>query len=513
MKYDYLIIGAGISGISSALLLARFGFQVALVEQAPQPAPLIAGFVRDKVYYDAGFHYAGGLEEGGALDLHLRLLGVSEHLQKVPLATAAYDTVVVAQRGLNFSFPQGYAALRATLQERFPKQSQALDGYLSRVQETTRKLPYYHEQAPVRKLLREQSLSQVLDEFSITGDLRIILQVHCLLHGVSPAEIPFAIHAGVVDGYYASAQTFKGGGRALAAALAAALKRSGVDLFCRHRVEEIELSAAGALAGVRCANGVRLQASGCLATLHPQALLRLLPTGVFRPAYRHRLAALQESPSAEIVFLRRERQRGSTLGVRCERQQEGAGSESGIPLHDFWGRNFFFLPGPGKSMFDFTLPSSERLLYLNFSGLGGVYGGDGEGASGMTALLPAPSSKSAEQVVSAAAYRAEKQRTGELVRQRIAAQLPELASGLTVECVATGGTLRRINASPWGSLYGVKQMVGQFNPSPRTRLAGLLLAGQATAAPGLLGAITSALLAVGEIVGHERLAAMRGEHR
>jgi all-trans-retinol 13,14-reductase len=54
-------------------------------------------------------------------------------------------------------------------------------------------------------------------------------------------------------------------------------------------------------------------------------------------------------------------------------------------------------------------------------------------------------------------------------------------------------------------------MVGQFNPAPKTRLTNFYLAGQAVAAPGLLGAITSALLAVGEIVGHEKVQTLRSE--
>ena len=110
MKYDYLVIGAGVSGISSALLLARFGFKVAVVEQAARPAPLVEGFVRNNVYFETGFHYAGGLEDGGVLDLNLRLLGIAGHLQKVPFDFLAYDTIVQPESDFTFSFPQGYEA-------------------------------------------------------------------------------------------------------------------------------------------------------------------------------------------------------------------------------------------------------------------------------------------------------------------------------------------------------------------------------------------------------------------
>ncbi len=520
MKYDYVVIGAGVSGISSALLLARFGFKVAVLEQAARPAPLIDGFERNGVYFEGGFHYAGGLEKGGVLDRNLRLLGVADDLEAVGLNASAYDTVINPESGFKFSFPQGYAALQTVLQQRFPEQSLSLAAYLECIQAATEKLPYYNAETSLSPLrlaeLHEQSLKEVLDAFSFSGDLRDLLQVHCLLYGARPEEIPFAIHAGVVDGYYRSAATFKGGSRALVKALVRALRNCGVDLFCRHQVTEIELNSAGKIAGVVCADGEQLPTSACISTLHPQVMLKLLPDRVFRPVYRRRLNSMAETASADIVFLRCERQRGSTLGVRCERQR---GSVSGEPvdsfagkpanLHQFAGRNFFFLPPVAEDLLDFGLPLSQRLLYLNFSAAAG--GVDETFTCGLTAILPAFSEADELQNSSALSYAEQKVYTGEQVRQRIAELLPEIGAELKVECVATRKTLQRINLSPKGSLYGVKHQIGQFNPLSKTRLENLFLAGQAIAAPGLLGAITSALMAVGEIVGPEKMQALREE--
>jgi len=201
--------------------------------------------------------------------------------------------------------------------------------------------------------------------------------------------------------------------------------------------------------------------------------------------------------------------------VRCERKlrstlKEKADLSEGKSAkpHKFAGRNFFFLPPTTKDLLDFELPLSERLLYLNFSAAGGA---DETQECGLTAILPALSGAAESSDLSALPYAEQKVYTGEQVRQRITALLPELGGGLKVECVATRKTLQRINLSPKGSLYGVKHMVGRFNPAPKTRLEDFFLAGQAIAAPGLLGAITSALMAVGEIVGPEKMQTLRRE--
>ena len=68
MSYDYLIIGAGASGLTSALILAQEGYRVALIERSPYLAPLLRGFSRRGVYFDTGFHYSGGLGRGEILD-------------------------------------------------------------------------------------------------------------------------------------------------------------------------------------------------------------------------------------------------------------------------------------------------------------------------------------------------------------------------------------------------------------------------------------------------------------
>jgi all-trans-retinol 13,14-reductase len=55
--------------------------------------------------------------------------------------------------------------------------------------------------------------------------------------------------------------------------------------------------------------------------------------------------------------------------------------------------------------------------------------------------------------------------------------------------------------SPRGGLYGCQHTVSQFNPVPVTRISNLLLAGQSIIAPGLMGAMISAFLACGFLLG------------
>lgn len=60
------IIGGGLSGLSTALLLLQRGYSVCVLEQSHQLGGALTSFRREDFLFDAGFHYAGGVEQ----DLH-----------------------------------------------------------------------------------------------------------------------------------------------------------------------------------------------------------------------------------------------------------------------------------------------------------------------------------------------------------------------------------------------------------------------------------------------------------
>ena len=67
--------------------------------------------------------------------------------------------------------------------------------------------------------------------------------MHCLLHGVSPEDVSFEVHARIVASYYSSVHRIKGGGKSLAEALDARCTASGVDVLTGRTVKEVVLSS------------------------------------------------------------------------------------------------------------------------------------------------------------------------------------------------------------------------------------------------------------------------------
>ncbi|MCK4502704.1 MAG: FAD-dependent oxidoreductase, partial [Desulfuromonadales bacterium] len=131
MDYDAIIIGAGLAGLTSALLLARNGRKVLVVEQHHSPAPVVSGFERQGIYFDSGFHYAGGLGADGPLLPMLRYLGLADKLQLFPYDPTGFDSLRFADSGEEYCLPVGFANICNYLVEKFPAAATEIGIYLN----------------------------------------------------------------------------------------------------------------------------------------------------------------------------------------------------------------------------------------------------------------------------------------------------------------------------------------------------------------------------------------------
>ena len=82
-KYDDIVVGSGISGLTMALILGMNGRKVLLLEKEPRIGGSVARFYRKGVPFDIGFHFTGGLHEGGILHDILTALDLNEFIQPV----------------------------------------------------------------------------------------------------------------------------------------------------------------------------------------------------------------------------------------------------------------------------------------------------------------------------------------------------------------------------------------------------------------------------------------------
>src|SRR5690554_2658374 len=80
-------------GLVSSIILAKEGLKVCVLGKNNQYGGNLQTFVRDKVIFDTGVHYIGGLEKGQNLYQYFKYLGIIDGLRLKRMDKDAYDYI------------------------------------------------------------------------------------------------------------------------------------------------------------------------------------------------------------------------------------------------------------------------------------------------------------------------------------------------------------------------------------------------------------------------------------
>ncbi len=463
------IIGSGITGLTAALLLAKQGHEVEIFEAGPRPAPLLAGFRREGLLFDTGFHYGGGISHGGILRQWLQALGVAEHLE------------FLEEGGERFFFEDGSQtelrageALWPCVEKHFPGASLALQTLIQECDAILALSPYTNaalHSDPSLHLGHQKSTLAHIQASGLPQRLQSMLMARCLLYGTKPSQSAWEHYALVSGPYFHSCGSWKGGGEALVKVLLRLLRQYNVRVRCRSRVVGIEGQKGQGVQAVLLENGQRVPCDSCYFTGHPQQLQQLLPEGLLRPAFYTHIEDIPETLPVLMLFAKTTAfEAGQSIYVLTKEHEaepdsmfSTTGQESGL----------YMCTGHAKEGSD---DESLPLIALRF--------------------LPPHEAFNATDY---AKYKAQAvQDFVALAEQRC----PQLRGKWRVLDAATERSMQHWVVGSTGSLYGMQHRLQDMPLLSVTRLPRLFLAGQNILLPGVLGGIISAALAVGFSLGH-----------
>ncbi|TIH15788.1 NAD(P)/FAD-dependent oxidoreductase [Marinifilum sp. JC120] len=486
-SYDQIVVGAGISGMTSALLLAKQGHKVALVEAFPLLGPTVRGFSRQGVHFETGIHLIGGMGDGDPLDIYFKHLGIGDDLVKIPFNEEGCDCFRFEKSKHEICLPYGFERVCQTLHQAFPAEKHAIDQYLKRIKTIfdsssflNFKLDFNLESAAHDET---ESLKNYLDSISNNQELKDLLSCHALLYGTPPEQAMLSTHALVAGSYFRSSHTIEGGGKALVDAYQKQLKAHEVDVFCNKKAVRINYDKDKNFKSLLLDDGTKLRGKICIWSAHPAAMLRCVEEGAFRPIFRRRINELQETVSALILF-----------GI------------AETPIKALQGRNIYLWP---ESNYNEVLSGKTEMAdNAIFLSAGQTLGRDGK--QSVTAIMPYSFDKFSKWQDSKLTTRPQdyldfKAEIMADFEKQVLARCPELRGQVEFIDAATPLTLRDYCHSPYGSMYGAAHTISQYNPLPATKIKGLLLAGQSIIAPGVMGAVISAYLTCGFICGHQKI--------
>ena len=81
MKYNTIIIGGGLAGLTAGATLSKFGKKVLLLEQHHKPGGCATTFKRGEFIIEVRLHELSGLVEGGSLRRIFKMLEIDKKVE------------------------------------------------------------------------------------------------------------------------------------------------------------------------------------------------------------------------------------------------------------------------------------------------------------------------------------------------------------------------------------------------------------------------------------------------
>ena len=495
-KFDDIVVGSGVSGLTMALFLAMNGRKVLLLEKAPRLGGSLSVFYKEGVPFDTGFHFTGGLQEGGLFRHMLSALGLYDLVQPVFLPEDSANTFFLESENKTYEIPYGFRKMRERFKGYFPSEAAAIDKYFDKVLQVCAETP----SMDLRNLATNQhhidedfqTLQQVLDVLTGNSVLKALLSVFAMCYGVKPSEVSFANHSRICLGLYESVARIKGGGNALIEAFRQRFRDFDIEVSCATSIVEIA-DIRGQRAGRFVLNtGEEIECENCVFTIHPKEILKLLPEGVMSKAFVSRVSAYEASAGFFALF--------AILDPACRDDGPDTSIVSIFPHTDI---NLLLDPGYREGSALVLIRSTEEV--------------NGK----RTRIINTLETSSFEHVeawkdtrrgMRPQSYLDYKQERTEAIKKRIFKVFPDYRDNFRVVDAASVLTFRDYLNSPDGSAYGIKQKVGQYNLLGKLPLRNLFAAGQSSLLPGILGAMMSSFLVGRSIIKDEKYAEFVGRY-
>ena len=316
-RYDVIIIGSGIGGLTAGALLARAGKSVLLLEQHDRPGGYAHGFKRKRYQFDSGVHLTSGCglhgyRGGQVIRKVLQAVDCYQDMEFIavdPFCHAVYP-------GLTISLPQSIDAYVAALAEHFPDQEQGLRGLIALCVEISEQAAkaddmlggsdsgQVREQLSTLFQYRRATLADVWGEFIQDERLRSIFATNWPYVGLPPEKVSFLYWATMFAGYLVDGAYYcKGGFQQFANTLAQAITRNGGVTAYKCPVRQIVIEA-GSVAGVRLEDGRRITAGSVVANADMrQTVYRLVGEQHFPRRFISKLSRMSHSASIFAVYI------------------------------------------------------------------------------------------------------------------------------------------------------------------------------------------------------------------
>lgn len=253
MKYDAIIIGAGLGGLTTAATLAKKGKKVIILEQHFIVGGCATVFERHGIRFEVGLHEMDWGKSGKNMkEIIFKKLGILKTLPMIKLPEAWR----IKTESTEYTIPEGRENVINYLKKKFPEESNGIGKYFADLDFTTRAaeiLPsdmnpiqflfYPIMRLPVvlRNMFAQSNTGAKLDKYFKSDKIKNILDINLAYYSDDPYSLSWFYHASAQNAYYNSSMFIKGGSQILSNQLLDVTLKNNGEVKYYADVKKIEL--------------------------------------------------------------------------------------------------------------------------------------------------------------------------------------------------------------------------------------------------------------------------------
>jgi phytoene dehydrogenase-like protein len=228
MKYDIIIIGAGLGGLTAGAKLAKEGKKVLLVEQHNKPGGCATTFKRGDFTLEVGLHEMDGPSPHEMKTRIFSDLDVNNNVEfvKVP----EFYRFINGRYSITIPHEPRIAIER--LSEQFPGEIKGIRSYFEQLLNPKKRAP--------GTMLKDTSVGEFLDSIIRNDDLKLILLGNLGYFHDDPYSLSLAYYTAAQSSYYTGGASYiKGGSQKLSDYLAGYIGSHNGEILYNHIVTGI----------------------------------------------------------------------------------------------------------------------------------------------------------------------------------------------------------------------------------------------------------------------------------
>lgn len=493
-KYDAIIVGSGLGGLASATILAKEGYKVCVLEKNKQIGGMLQIFVRDRVIFDTGVHYVGGLDKGQNLYQLFKFLGIMDKIKIRKMDENFVDGLIFKDDPVIYKYGQGYDNFIRIMLSYFPEEEDAIRKYCDTIKEICNRFPLYNLMAGAYSQEESATSTDVqafIESLTSNKKLQCVLAGTNILYAGNANKTPLFVHALIVNHYIESSWKFVDGGSQIAKYLAREINKLGGEVVKHVNVVKFK-EEGGKIVYVEDEKGERYFADIFISNVNPTRTIAITESNLIKNAYRSRLNNLDNTTSMFYanVVMKKDAFKYMNSNIYCFEQEDPWCTINYTT--DNWPQGYamFFVASSRSEEY------AEGVTVMSYMRMEDV----SQWKDSFNTVLN--ENERGEE------YEAFKREKAEKLFDLVEKRFPGFKAAIKSYTTASPLTARDYIGTDDGSLYGyAKDFRDPLKTfiSPRTKIPNLLLTGQNINMHGVLGVTISAVVTCAQILGMEYL--------